>query len=114
MNFLVKNLLSTFKPIESFLPVQLIIRKFFIIIFLSILLLSTNNSYSSIKNIKDFGIIALMYHRFEENKYPSTNIRIKDFKTHLELIEQEKFIFVNPNNFEQMIKNNKKKKERFF
>ena len=49
-----------------------------------------------------------MYHRFEENKYPSTNIRIKDFKTHLELIEQEKFIFVNPNNFEQVIKNNKK------
>ena len=52
-----------------------------------------------------------MYHRFEENKYPSTNIRIKDFKTHLELIEQEKFIFVNPNNFEQIIKNNKTKRK---
>ena len=52
-----------------------------------------------------------MYHRFEENKYPSTNIRIKDFKTHLELIEQEKFIFVNPNNFEQMIKNNKEERK---
>ena len=36
-----------------------------------------------------------MYHRFEENKYPSTNIRINDF------IEQIKIIEVNPKNFKQ-------------
>ena len=30
-------------------------------------------------NIEDKGIIVLMYHRFEENKYPSTNIKIADF-----------------------------------
>ena len=38
-------------------------------------------------NIEDFGLISLMYHRFEENKYPSTNIKISDQlafgKTHL-------------------------------
>ena len=36
----------------------------------------------------DFGIITIMYHRFEENKYPSTNIRINDFKEHIELIKK--------------------------
>ena len=47
-----------------------------------------------------------MYHRFEENKYPSTNIRINDFKKQLELIENENVVFVNPNKFEQaLIKN---------
>ena len=35
-----------------------------------------NNVYANNKNkIDDFGIISLMYHRFEENKYPSTNIK---------------------------------------
>ena len=29
-----------------------------------------------------------MYHRFEENKYPSTNIKILDFKKHLEIINE--------------------------
>ena len=36
----------------------------------------------------DFGIITIMYHRFEENKYPSTNIRINDFKNHLQMIKK--------------------------
>ena len=34
-----------------------------------------------------------MYHRFEENKYPSTNIKIDDFLQHLKIIENNiKFI----------------------
>ena len=37
------------------------------------------------QEIDDFGIISLMYHRFEENKYPSTNIKLKDFKEHLKI-----------------------------
>ena len=52
-----------------------------------------------------------MYHRFEENKYPSTNIRIKDFKEHLKIIEKEKINFVNPNNFEEELINNKNKRK---
>ena len=59
------------------------------------------------KNIDDFGIISLMYHRFEENKYPSTNIRIKDFKEHIKIIEQNNIKFINPNNFENELKENK-------
>ena len=37
--------------------------------------------------VSEKGIIALMYHRFEENKYPSTNIRINDFIKHIELMK---------------------------
>ena len=52
-----------------------------------------------------------MYHRFEENKYPSTNIRIKDFKKHIEIIEENKIKFINPKNFENELKNNKLQKK---
>ncbi len=48
-----------------------------------------------------------MYHRFEENKYPSTNIRINDFKSHLKILEENNIHFVNPKNFENELKNNK-------
>ena len=80
-----KNLLSTLKPILSFLPVQLIIKKSFIILIFISFLFEQNKSYSDTANEKfdDYGIISIMYHRFEENKYPSTNIRISDFKNTL-------------------------------
>ena len=48
-----------------------------------------------------------MYHRFEENKYPSTNIKINDFLQHLKMLEIEKLLFVNPKNFEIELVNNK-------
>ena len=48
-----------------------------------------------------------MYHRFEENKYPSTNIRINDFKEHLRIIEQDNIKFINPKDFEKELVNNK-------
>ena len=52
-----------------------------------------------------------MYHRFDENKYPSTNIRIPDFKAHLELIENSGFKFISHNDFESYIeKDNLEKK----
>tara|TARA_A100001015_G_scaffold255767_1_gene297436 strand:- start:2986 stop:4029 length:1044 start_codon:yes stop_codon:yes gene_type:complete len=89
--------------------VQLIIKKSFIIIIFIIFLYPQNKLYS--KNISDYGIISLMYHRFEENKYPSTNIKIKDFKQHLQVIKDEKIIFINPKNFEQELVNNKTKRK---
>ena len=48
-----------------------------------------------------------MYHRFEENKYPSTNIKINDFKEHIKIIEQENVKFINPKDFENELLNNK-------
>ena len=52
-----------------------------------------------------------MYHRFEENKYPSTNIKIADFIKHLNLIKEKKFIFINPKDFENSLLNKKKEKK---
>ena len=67
--------------------------------------------YSSELTIDDFGIITIMYHRFEENKYPSTNIRMTDFKEHLEMIKKNNIKFVNPLNFEDELNNNKNQRK---
>ncbi len=48
-----------------------------------------------------------MYHRFDENKYPSTNIRMNDFLEHIKIIEENDINFINPKNFENELKNNK-------
>ena len=92
---------------------QFKIRKSFIISLFIAILAFQNNLYSNplIKDIDDFGIISLMYHRFEENKYPSTNIKIKDFKQHLKIIEDNKINFVDPKNFEDELFNNKKQRK---
>ena len=88
---------------------QFKIRKFFIINLFIASLIFQNNLYSDnvTSDIDDFGIISLMYHRFEENKYPSTNIKINDFKTHLKIIEENNIKFINPKDFENELKNNK-------
>ena len=52
-----------------------------------------------------------MYHRFEENKYPSTNIKIEDFKEHIKMIKDRGIKFVNPSNFENELNNNKKERK---
>ena len=69
------------------------------------------NSSPNIEDIDDFGLISLMYHRFEENKYPSTNIRIEDFKKHIKILQENNIQFINPKNFEKEIKNNKKQRK---
>ncbi len=52
-----------------------------------------------------------MYHRFEENKYPSTNIKIKVFEKHLEIIKNSKFDFYHPKDFENKFDSPKKQKK---
>ena len=91
---------------------QLIIRKFLIIYFFIALLCFQNNLYSNTEliEIEDFGLISLMYHRFEENKYPSTNIKIHDFKKHIEIIQKNNIKFINPKNFEEEINNKSQRK----
>jgi peptidoglycan/xylan/chitin deacetylase (PgdA/CDA1 family) len=54
-----------------------------------------NNKYYS----SDYGILSIMYHRFNEDKYPSTNISMKIFKKQIELIKKEKIDFIDPKNF---------------
>ena len=51
-----------------------------------------------------------MYHRFDENKYPSTNIQIDAFKKQLDIINSRDINFVNAKNFEENLL--KKKKNR--
>ena len=88
---------------------QFKIIKFFIISFSITFLTFQNYLYSNTiaQDIGDYGIISLMYHRFEENKYPSTNIRINDFLEHIKIIEENNINFINPKNFEDELKNNK-------
>ena len=40
-----------------------------------------------------------MYHRFNEDKYPSTNIDMEIFKKQIDLIQEKKISFINPNDF---------------
>ena len=42
-----------------------------------------------------------MYHRFDENKYPSTNIKIEIFKKQLDLIKEYNIEYYNPANFDK-------------
>tara|TARA_B100001123_G_C15318334_1_gene1027006 strand:- start:1299 stop:2339 length:1041 start_codon:yes stop_codon:yes gene_type:complete len=90
--------------------------KKFILIFLLIFLslnsvsLSENNRYFEF----DKGIISLMYHRFDENKYPSTNVRMEIFKKQIDIISDLKISFLHPKNLEeQLSKPNKIKKILF-
>ena len=108
-NFFIKNLLLLFNAIESFLPVQSIIKKSLIIFLFFIFI--PDESLSTSSNIEDKGIIVLMYHRFEENKYPSTNIKIADFKKQIDLIKKSGFNFINANTFENNLLNFKNDKK---
>ena len=52
-----------------------------------------------------------MYHRFNESKYPSTNIQMDIFKQQIKIIEDSNYKFNNPNEFEKMFSTPKIKKE---
>ena len=52
-----------------------------------------------------------MYHRFNENKYPSTNIQMSVFKEQIEMIKKSKYEFYNPSKLEQDFKVPKKDKK---
>ena len=66
---------------------------------------------SNTYNFDDFGIISIMYHRFDEKKYPSTNIEIEIFKKQLEIIEEMKIKFVHPKDFFKELSQNKKQRK---
>ena len=74
------------------------------IIKLIILISFTLNSNAEENNSKyyseDSGALSLMYHRFNENKYPSTNIQIEIFKKQIEIIKKNNFKFNNPVEFD--------------
>ena len=73
------------------------------IISLFILQFFLSNSISAEKNIKYFsndnGTLSLMYHRFNENKYPSTNIRMEVFHKQMQIIKNSNYEFYDPKIF---------------
>ena len=73
------------------------------IIKLFIIILLTSNSNADSENIKyysdDKGTLAIMYHRFNENKYPSTNVKMDIFKKQVEIIKSKGLNFYSPLNF---------------
>jgi poly-beta-1,6-N-acetyl-D-glucosamine N-deacetylase len=80
-----------------------------------IILLFNSNSKAEKENIKyysdDKGVLALMYHRFDENKYPSTNIQMDIFKQQIEVIKRLKYNFYDPKNLEKNFYNIKIEKK---
>ena len=98
----------------------MIIKKIFslvtsIISLFIIILFSNVSSKSDENNIKyyskDEGILSIMYHRFNENKYPSTNIKMDIFEKHINIIKNSNLNFLNPNNFAEKFKMPKSEKE---
>ena len=55
--------------------------------------------------------MSLMYHRFNENKYPSTNIQMNVFKSQIDIINNNNIEFYNPKKFEQEFSIPKSKKK---
>ena len=54
-----------------------------------------NSKYFS----NDSGTLSLMYHRFNENKYPSTNTRMEIFIKQMNTIKDNKYEFYDPKLF---------------
>jgi len=70
-----------------------------------ILILFSSNSKAQENNIKhysnDMGTLVIMYHRFNEHKYPSTNIQMNVFENQIKIIQQLNFKFYSPNDFQK-------------
>ena len=65
----------------------------------------SSNSYSEDSRYFEFdkGIIALMYHRFNEHKYPTTNIQMDVFKEQINIIENLQISFLHPKDLKEKI-----------
>ena len=74
--------------------------KKFILTFLLFFIFLNSNSHAENSRYFEFdkGIITLMYHRFDEPKYPSTNIQMDIFKKQIEIIENLDSTFIDPKN----------------
>jgi biofilm PGA synthesis lipoprotein PgaB len=51
--------------------------------------------FSNLVYATDPHAVILMYHRFSENKYPSTNVRIEQFEAHLDHFSKEKYFVLS-------------------
>ena len=84
--------------------------KLFILFYL--LSLNSKAEENNIKQYsKDEGVLSIMYHRFDEYKYPSTNIQMSIFLKHIKLIKDLNYDFINPKDFVKNFNTPKKQKK---
>jgi len=96
--------------IKKILSLVASIISFFILQFLA--LSNTNAQENNFKYYsEDKGILSIMYHRFNENKYPSTNIRMDVFEKQMQIIKKLKYDYYNPSFLIKNFDNPKKKKK---
>ncbi len=87
------------------------IKKLFILLITIIAFKSSHSNLIASSTFDDYGVISIMYHRFNESKYPSTNIQLDVFKNQLEIIENENMQFIHPNDFGKKINQDKQKRK---
>ena len=91
---------------------QLIIKKLLIIMTIIITFESNHSKvFTSVDDFDDYGLISIMYHRFDESKYPSTNIQLDVFKEQLQIIEDLGIRFIHPNDFKKSLSREKKERK---
>ena len=86
-----------------------IIKLFITIFYFSINSIAEENNIKQYSN--DEGVLSIMYHRFNENKYPSTNIQMNVFYDQIKLIKNSNYEFLQPDDFEKDFDKAKKQKK---
>ena len=80
-----------------------------------LIILLISNSKAEENNIKQYsydeGVLSIMYHRFNESKYPSTNIQMEIFSCHIQLIKDLNYEFIYPDQFKDNFDVPKKQKK---
>ena len=95
-----KNILSVAASTISLLILQILF------------IINCNSEENNSKHFSnDSGSLSLMYHRFNENKYPSTNIKMEVFKQHMKIINDLNYKFMDPKFLTDEFSNPKDKKE---
>ena len=83
-------------------------------VFILIFYFSTNSKAEE-NNIKQYssdeGVLSIMYHRFNESKYPSTNTQLDIFLNQLKLIKDLNYEFIHPEEFQKNFDVSKKQKK---
>jgi len=85
-------------------------------VFILIFILPANSKAEN-NNIKQYsndeGVLSIMYHRFDESKYPSTNIQMNIFLKQIQLVKELNYDFIHPIDFQKNFTVPKKKKKIF-
>jgi len=89
-------------------PVASIIKLF---IFLNLITINTSAIENNQKIYKDdLGVVSLIYHRFGEEKYPSTNVKMDIFEKQIYMIKNEKLNFIKAEEFIESYSSPKKER----